>query len=382
MTNDLPLRGGAAVLAIAVAAALTLAGCSRPQQASGASATGGEATLTAAQRRNIRLYTVEPSAFRDSIDTTGVVDFDNDQATSVLAPFSGPVSQLLVSPGRQVVKGEALALVESSDFSAAVGAYSKALATARTARRLADLDKDLLQHQGVSQREEEQAQTDAANAEADRAAGLQALVSMSVGPETIREIQLGRPISRVQGVIRSPIAGTVVDRSITPGQILQAGVTPCFTVANLSRVWVQAQVFSSDLSSVAVGDAARVLTHGGSFTGRVETVAAQVDPATGAVAARVALDNPGGLLKKQMYVRVTIEGRTQRSGLLVPASALLHDDESLPFLYLAQPNGWFARRRVTLGPRVGDRYVVTEGLAPGDHVVVDGAIFVQSIQDR
>ena len=382
MKSDLSLRGVAAVLASAVAAALTLAGCSRPEQPVGASSTANEATLTAAQRRNIRLYTVEPTTFRGSTETTGVVEFDNDQATSVLAPFSGPVSRLLVSPGQRVGKGEALALVESSDFSAAVGAYSKALATARTARRLADLDKDLLQHQGVSRREEEQAQTDAANAEADRAAALQTLVSMSIDAGTVREIQDGHPVSRVQGVIRSPIAGTVVDRPVTPGQILQAGVTPCFTVANLSRVWVMAQVFPSDLSAVEAGDAARVLAGGASYAGRVETVGAQVDPATGAVAARVAIDNPGGLLKKQMYVRVAIEGRKQGVGLLVPASAFLHDDENLPFLYVAQPSGGFARRRVTLGPRVGDAYQVTEGLRPGDRVVADGAIFVQAIQDQ
>ena len=382
MTSDLSLRGVAAVLACTVAAVLFLAGCSKPEQTASPSSTAGEATLTAAQRRNIRLDTVEPSSFRGSTETTGVVDFDNDQATSVLAPFSGPVSRLLVSTGQRVAKGEALALVESSDFSAAVGAYSKTLATARTARRLADLDKDLLQHQGVSRREEEQAQTDAANAESDRAAALQALVSMSIGAEAIREIQQGRPISRVEGVIRAPIAGTVVDRPITPGQILQAGVTPCFTVANLSRVWVMAQVFTSDLSSVEAGDAARVLAGGASYAGRVETVGAQVDPTTGAVAARVAVDNPGGLLKKQMYVRVAIEGRKQSVGLLVPASAFLHDDENLPFLYVAQPSGGFARRRVTLGPRVGDAYEVTEGLRRGDRVVVDGAIFVQAIQDQ
>ena len=382
MTSDLSLRGVAAVLACTVAAVLFLAGCSKPEQTASPSSTAGEATLTAAQRRNIRLDTVEPSSFRGSTETTGVVDFDNDQATSVLAPFSGPVSRLLVSTGQRVAKGEALALVESSDFSAAVGAYSKTLATARTARRLADLDKDLLQHQGVSRREEEQAQTDAANAESDRAAALQALVSMSIGAEAIREIQQGRPISRVEGVIRAPIAGTVVDRPIAPGQILQAGVTPCFTVANLSRVWVMAQVFTSDLSSVEAGDAARVLAGGASYAGRVETVGAQVDPTTGAVAARVAVDNPGGLLKKQMYVRVAIEGRKQSVGLLVPASAFLHDDENLPFLYVAQPSGGFARRRVTLGPRVGDAYEVTEGLRRGDRVVVDGAIFVQAIQDQ
>ena len=377
MTNRLSIKGASACLVFALA----LAACSKPPP-SGASSAPGEATLTSAQRQHIRLYTVASSTFHETIDTNGVVDFDNDQATSVLAPFSGPVSRILVSPGQRVGKGEALALVDSSDFSTAIGAYQKAQATARTARRLADLDKDLLQHQGVSQRESDQAQTDAANAEADRAAALQGLVALSVDASTLRQIEQGRAVPRAQGVIRAPIAGTVTDRSITPGQLLQAGTTPCFTVANLSRVWVMAQVFASDLPSVAVGAPARVQADGASYTGRVENVAAQVDAATGAVAARVALENPGGLLKKQMYVRVAIDGRRASTGLLVPASAFLRDDENLPFVYLAQPDGGFARRRVTLGPRIGDDYAVTEGLKAGDRVVVDGAIFVQFMQDQ
>ena len=386
MTNDRCFPGLPAALAIAVvtgiATTLALAGCSKPAQPARSSVAAGEATLTAAQRQHIHLYAVGSSTFRDMVDTTGVVDFDNDQATSVLAPFSGPVSRLLVSPGQRVGKGEALAFVESSDFSTAVGAYRKATATAQTARRLADLDKDLLDHQGVSRREADQAQTDAVNAEADRAAASQALSAMGADAPTLRRIQQGGPAARALGVIRSPIAGIVVDRPITPGQLLQVGVTPCFTVANLSRVWVMAQLFSSDLSSVEVGDTARVQVGGASFVGRVENIAAQVDPTTGAVAARVAVDNPGGRLKKQMYVRVAIEGRHQSSGLLVPASAFLRDEENLPFVYLAQPDGGFARRRVTLGPRVGDNYNVTEGLRPGDRVVVDGGIFVQFMQDQ
>ncbi|MDQ2861220.1 MAG: efflux RND transporter periplasmic adaptor subunit, partial [Pseudomonadota bacterium] len=110
--------------------------------------------------------------------------------------------------------------------------------------------------------------------------------------------------------------------------------------------------------------------------------AAQVDPATGAVAARVAVDNPGGLLKKQMYVQVAIEARRPSVGILVPASDILRDDENLPFVYVAQPDGGFARRRIAQGARVGGGYQVTDGLRAGDRVVDDGAIFVQFMQDQ
>ena len=135
-------------------------------------ASGSNITLTPAQRQHIQLYTVRPAHYRRTIDTTGVVDFDNDQATGVLAPLSGPVTRLLVPLGAKVRKGDPLAAVDSPDFATAVSAYHKALASAQTNRRLADLDKDLLQHSGISQREAAQAETDAANAEADRDAAL------------------------------------------------------------------------------------------------------------------------------------------------------------------------------------------------------------------
>jgi membrane fusion protein, heavy metal efflux system len=340
--------------------------------------------LTSEQRQNIHMYKVAPSTFRKTIETTGVVDFDNDQATSVLAPFSGSVSRLLVSLGDHVKQGAALAVVDSPDFATAISAYRKAIATAQTARRLADLDKDLIEHNGVSKREAQQAETDAVNAEADREAALQSLVSLNVPADIIKNIQEGRPISRLDGVIRAPVAGTVVEKLITPRQLLQAGTTPCFTVADLSRVWVMAQVFGSDLESVRVGDSAEVVTGIGAnaFSGTVDNISALVDPDTRSVVVRVVAKNPRDFLKKQMYVRVLIHGQQESTGLLIPVSAVLRDDVNLPFVYSMQADGSFARQHVTLGYRIGDQYDIPDGLKNGDEIVVDGGLFVQFMQNQ
>jgi membrane fusion protein, heavy metal efflux system len=373
----------ASMTAVAVAALSCLAGCShKAEEASPAAVSGDSVTLTAAQRSNIRVYSVEPAKFRKTIETNGVVDFDNDQATGVLAPFSGPVSRLLVAVGDPVKKGAPLATVASPDFAAALSAYQKALATAQTNRKLADLDKDLLQHNGVAQREAAQAETDAVNAEADRDAALQALSSLGVPAETLKDIREGKPVGRLEGIIRSPIAGTVVEKLITPGQLLDAGTTPCFTVADLSRVWVMAQVFGADLQSVGVGDTAEILSDTGASTGRVDNISALVDPDTRAVAVRVVAENPARSLRKQMYVRVRIQARQESSGLLVPVSSVLRDDENLPFVYRVQQDGSFARQHVTVSYRSGDRYDIAEGLKAGDQVVTDGGVFVQFIQNQ
>ncbi|HEY8681976.1 MAG TPA: efflux RND transporter periplasmic adaptor subunit [Rhodanobacter sp.] len=371
-------------MAVAIVMAGTGCSSSSDDSAPAASETASNVTMTAAQRQHIRLYTVATSNYSKTIETTGTVDFDNDQATSVLAPFSGPVSRLLVSPGQHVRKGDPLAIVDSPDFAAAISAYGKALVTARNARRLADADKDLVQHDGVAQREEQQAETDATNAEADRDAALQALVSLNVDPKTIKDIQAGRSVSHIEGTIRSPISGTVVEKLITPGQLLQAGTTPCFTVADLSRVWVMAQISGSELGSVSLGDPAEVVTGIGSknFSGSVTNIAALVNPDTRAVVARVVVENPDDFLKKQMYVSVRIHSRQQSRGLLVPVSAILRDDENLPFVYVLQRDGSFARQHVTLGYRSGDHYDIPAGLKLGDQVVVNGAIFVQFMQNQ
>jgi membrane fusion protein, heavy metal efflux system len=382
-TRLVPRRRATFVLALS--ALLGVAGCSskaEPQQA--ASDTPQNVTMTPAQRQHIHLLTLAPASFHRAIETTGVVDFDNDQATSVLAPFSGPVARLLVAPGDKVHQGQPLALVDSPDFSAAISAYRKALISARNARRLADADKDLVQHEGVSRREAEQAQTDAASAEADRDAALQALVALDVDAGTIKAIQAGRAVARAQGIIRAPIAGTVVEKLITPGQLLQAGTTPCFTVADLSKVWVMAQVSAAELAAIRVGDPAQVDSGmpGVELPGTVDNIAAVVNPDTRAVAARIVVPNPGDVLRKQMYVRVRIQSRQAGQGLLMPVSAMLRDDENLPFAYVVQHDGSFARRHVTLGPRNGDQYEVSDGLKPGDRIVVDGGLFVQFMQNQ
>jgi cobalt-zinc-cadmium efflux system membrane fusion protein len=366
--------------------ACLLAGCSSQPDSTPAtsSITASNVTLTAAQRQNVHLYTVEPAKFHKTVDTTGTVDFDEDQATTILAPMSGPVSRLLVALGAQVEAEQALAEVDSPDFATAISAYRKALATVKNTRQLAEMDQQLVGQRGITQREAEQAKTDAANAEADAEAALQQLVSLKVAPETIKAIQAGKPISRVPGTIRSPIAGTVVERPITPGVLLEGGTTACFTVADLSRVWVMAHLFGPDLGSVSIGDPAEVLTGTASehFPGTVGNIAALVDPDTRSVAVRVVAENPGGVLKKQMYVRVLIHSRTESTGLLVPVSGILRDSENLPFVYVVQPDGSFGRQRVTLGYREGDRYDITSGLKAGDRIVVDGGLFVQFLQSQ
>lgn len=366
---------------VLLAVALAAAGCSTkagPREAHDSTAaspdslpSAREIGLTTDQATRMQYTTVAFAPFRPTITTTGTVAFNGDRSTQVLAPVSGPITRILVNPGTYVHKGQPLATVTSPDFASATSSYRKALSAYRNAQRIADLDVQLFKNDAIARREMEQAQTDAVAAAADRDAALEQLRALGVDPNAT-----GGPAS---AMIRAPIDGTVVEKLVNPGQLIQAGTTPAFTIADLSTVWVMANVFESDLPLVAAGETATI-TGGGSttpITGQVVYVGSLVDPASKATAVRILAPNPRDVLKRDMLVNVSILAAQSRNSLLVPASAILRDDQNLPFVYIARPGNRFARRQVVLGLRAGDQYEVRSGLQAGERVVSNGALFVQ-----
>jgi cobalt-zinc-cadmium efflux system membrane fusion protein len=328
--------------------------------------------------------TVSTTPYRPTVQTTGVVAFDGNLSTQVLAPISGPVVRLLVEVGAVVRKGDPLAVLSSPDFAAAVSAFRKAEAAAEQTRRVAELNAQLFKADGIARRDMEQSQVDAESAAADRDAALQQLRALGVDSATIAALHDGERTGPVQAFIRAPISGTVVERLITPGQLLQAGSTPCFTVADLSQMWVLANVFESDLALVGVGDHA--IISGAALPrplgGTAAYIAALVDPATRATNVRIEVPNTGLLLKKDMYVQVAIQSTRIVRGMLVPVSAVLRDDQNLPFVFVQAAENSFARRALTIGDRVGDRYEVKSGLKDGEQVIAEGGLFLEFAQNQ
>jgi membrane fusion protein, heavy metal efflux system len=340
--------------------------------------------LTAAQRARIHVEAVRDTSFHPTVEVNGTVAFDGDHSTQVLAPISGPVSRILVEPGAQVAAGQPLAYVASPDFATALAEYRKAQAAAGNALQIAARDSALFANDALARQDLEQAQAEAASALADRDAALDQLRAIGADSATIEALRQNRTLDLPQGVIRAPLPGTVVERLITPGQLLQAGQTPCFTVARLGTMWVMANVFEQDLPDVATRDRADIRPTAGDrvFHGEVDYVGAMVDPDTRATTVRILTQNPGEGLKQDMYVRVEIHSRRARRGLLVSTSAVLRDDQNLPFVFVANPDSSFERRTVRLGSRVGDEFEVVSGLRPGDHVITEGGLFLQFAENQ
>ncbi len=335
-------------------------------------------TLTDAQRQRIHMETVDSTHYTPTITATGTVAFNGDRSTPVLSAISGPVSRILVTTGTRVVRGTPLAEVASPDFATAVAAYEKAQTALRNAARIATLDAQLFTNDAIARSEVDQARADSASAHADREAAVEQMVSLGVDSSAIDAIREGKPVPPTAAMIRAPIAGIVVEKLINPGQLIAGGTTQCFTIADLSTVWVMANIFESDLAAVAPDERAVVTTAAAdTFPGRVAYVGALVDPATRATSVRVVVENHRDLLKRDMYVDVAIQAAHPRAGLLVPVSAVLRDDDNLPFAFVARPDGGFERRHVTVGSRVGDRYEISGGLAARERIVTDGALFLQ-----
>ena len=177
----------------------------------------------------------------------------------------------------------------------------------------------------------------------------------------------------------APISGEVVERLVSPGQVMQAGQTQAFTISDMSTVWVLANVYQADLAYVKTGDDVVVQTdaYPQSFHGRISYVSPALDPNTRTLQARIVVDNPGEKLKKDMYCTVTVTAGSIRNAIAVPDAAVLRDDENQPFVYVATGANQFGRRAVEIGQSQNGQTQILKGLSRGEKVVGDGSLFLQ-----
>jgi membrane fusion protein, heavy metal efflux system len=379
------LRSMSAAGAILVAASIAACSPEKPSTAGDTSLvnTPRNVMVTPEQRQRIKTVTVQPVSFRPLIEATGNVAFNGDKSTQVLSPVSGPATRIVVSPGSVVARGQPLAYVSSPDFASAVADYRKAQTAFRNAKRIADRDSLLFKNDALARSDLEQAQADVASADADLDAAVQNMRALGVDEAQIQAVREGRTTA-IEAIIRAPIDGTIVEKLIAEGQLLQAGSTATFTIADLSTVWVMANVFANDLQDVAVGQPVDVISDASAtpLPGRVDYVASLADPGTKAVSVRVVVPNTRQVLRRDMFVRVQIKSGHEHRGITVPVASVLRDDQNLPYVFVLAGNNGFARRRVTLGTHVGDTYEIVSGLTAGEQVVADGALFLQFAESQ
>jgi cobalt-zinc-cadmium efflux system membrane fusion protein len=336
-------------------------------------------TIPQDQLSHIEVASVHRASFATEVKTTGTVDWDNDHTSQAITQVSGPITRILYDTGVHVSAGQPLLYVASPDITGAFSTYRKARNRLGLAKQHLDRNKDLLEHKAISQRDFEQVQADYNDAVTDLETALQGLKILGVTEREVTDADQQSGTVRPELPMRSPIAGTIVQKLVNPGQVIQAGATTAFVISNVSTVWVQAHVYEKDLRSIHVDDKADVRS--GSFPdvfpGRVGYVGSMLDAATRTTPVRIVTNNPNGFLKKDQFVDVTIHDKSTHEALVVPTSAVLYDAENLPFVYVRVEPGKFAQRQVTLGLQQKGVTEVAQGVKDGEPVVTQGSLFLQ-----
>ena len=362
--------------------ALALAGCGQDTKSteqmtsySGSAADKAELfTVPAEQMQHVQVVPAQQSNLPRILRLTGAVAFNGFATTPVITQASGPVSRILVSPGQLVHRGEALAFVSSPDYSQLRATFLKSRNAYELANKNYNRAQDLYQHHAIAEKDLQQAESDKAQAEADMQASEQAM--KIIGYNNPQQIA-ARPSA--EAPILAPLAGEVVERLCSPGQVVQTGATQCFTISNMSTVWVLANIYQNDLAYVHVGDPVTITTdaYPDKFEGKISYLGAALDPTSRTLQARIDTRNPDGKLKKDMYVTATVRAGAIPNAITVPDAAVLRSTENQPYVYVAVGNNQFARRDVTLGATEGGMTQIASGLKAGEKVVGDGGIFLQ-----
>jgi cobalt-zinc-cadmium efflux system membrane fusion protein len=372
-----------AVLCLALG--LTLAGCGGSRDAASsagdaaAAPTAGYFTVPDQQLSHLQVVPATTATWSTVLRTTGTVDWDNDRTTQAITQVSGPITRILVDAGARVNRGDVLLYVSSPDVANAISAYRKAKNRLDLGKRNLDRNKDLLEHEAISQHDFESVEADYNDAATDVQSSLQALKVLGVSPKDLVEAERQNVAIQPELAMRAPISGTVVQKLVLPGQLIEAGATPAFVISDVSTVWVQGHIYEKDLRFIHKGDTVEMRNSAFPtvFRGKVGYIGDMIDPATRTTPVRIVTANTGGLLKKDLFLDVMLEDKTHQDALVVPTSAVLYDEQNFPFVYVQVERGKFAQRQVTIGGQQQDRIQIVNGLKPGEQVVGQGSLFLQ-----
>lgn len=320
-------------------------------------------------RSQLKTYLVTQEQYRQQLTSAATVQAIPNQYADIAPPFDGRILRSFVQLGQSVAAGAPLFELSSPDFTDAQKAYFQA----RQQHQLADLNfkrqQDLMENGVGTQRELEEARTNAAIQQKEYE---NALVSLRLFRADAAKLTLGQPL-----VVRSPIAGQVIRNSIVVGQYLTDNATPVATVAELSKVWVAGQVKEKDIRFVHQNDEVSVQVTaypGENIPGRVFHLSETVDEATKAIEALVLCPNPNRKLKPGMYATIRFIEQAQPT-ILIPAAALLQKEEK-SYVFLQTAPGHYIRRSLETGDTQNGRVVVKSGLKAGDVIVSTGAFYL------
>jgi cobalt-zinc-cadmium efflux system membrane fusion protein len=341
----------------------------------------------------IETETVAPQSIAGTIMATGKILVPEDRVAVIGPVHEGRLVRLYAGQGSRVIKGQKLADLESADIDQAEADYLKALADYENARRTSVAEVKLAQatydrtkmlyektitagkNLQVAEHDLEVAKAVAASSVASTKAALTAarrhLLILGLKDSAIDALANKSDLASVFS-LTSPMAGIVIERNATIGATVGADAN-LFKIIDLSRVWIDANVFEKDLERVRFGQEVKIAVTafpGSTFMGKVILVSSVVDPETRSVKVRTEVPNPDGRLKPDMFANVEIITDLHRTAISIPQSAVLTDGGKT-VVFVVDGND-YKMRQVTPGIQGNDRVEIVDGLSAGDKVVVKG----------
>ncbi|PJJ52952.1 efflux RND transporter periplasmic adaptor subunit [Hymenobacter chitinivorans] len=347
------------------ALSVTLAGCSHKDAETAPKPEAGF-SLSDTMLREIKIDTVHAQPVRDELTLSGQIASDGDKTVKVYPLVGGVVEQLSVELGDHVTKGQVLAVIRSGEIADLQNQRSSAGTDLDIARKNLQVAEDQFEAGLASERDVTLARKELQRAQGNLGKTRKQMSVYGVSDDGTYEL-------------RAPISGFITEKNVTDHMQFNAdNVGNLFTVSDLDDIWILANVFESDISKVKEGYAADVTTlsypdkH---FTGRIDKVFNVLDPESKVMKVRVRLNNPGYLLKPEMYAQIKVQNTENRQMLAVPAKSVVFDKDR-NFVMVFKDRSHVETREVQVAKTVGDVSYVQAGLQAGERIIGQNQLLV------
>ncbi|MFZ9151125.1 MAG: efflux RND transporter periplasmic adaptor subunit [Burkholderiales bacterium] len=305
----------------------------------------------------------------------GRLTWNEERTVRVYTPFAGRVEKILVQPGQKITAGQALAFIASPEFGQAQSDARRAESDFALAEKNLQRVRELEQHGVAPRKDLQSAEADATRTRAEYERTRKRLAMYGAAKDSVDQSY----------TLTSPIAGTVVERNINPGQELRpdqmvANSPPLFVISDPATLWAQFDASERNLIHLRPGKSISVRTpafRDQSFTAKVEAISDFLDPGTRALKVRARIENKDNKLKAEMFVTAEVDADGEKE-LLVPTKSVFFQNEKY-FLFIDESNGSYQRREVKTGDVRNNLVEILSGLNAGEKVVTEGTLMLQQV---
>ena len=357
----------------------TAQGCKTAQEKAVAAKAGNvdEVVITPSLAETLKFGTPEMGDVNGTLQVAAHVETDAHRIAHVGSPVAGRILKLLVFEGQYVKAGTVLAMLHSTNLSDTQFALIKASSQKELAAAAEKRAEQLVKADVIGQAELERRRAELLQATTEAASYRTQLLGLGMTAAQISKLETTRKLSADYPIV-TPRSGTVLKRDITIGQVIQPA-DPAFTIADLSSVWIVANVPEEDAGPLQSGMQVEVRIPAlpkQKITGHLAFVSPIVDPATRTVEVRMDIANSSGLLKPDELANMTFIGHTDRK-LMVPNAAVVREDNK-DYVFVQISPRKYVLREVSLGAEENDHRVVLSGVQPDEHIVTDGAFHLNN----